>query len=79
MKSAAMGMAVGALCALLTLGLSPGLQADGVSGVKVSANTREVLHEVTWSRDLADAKARAGKEKKLVFWMQVVGELDGGL
>jgi hypothetical protein len=54
-------------------------RAMEVSGTKVAARTDKVIQAIDWSSSLSAVKERAQKEKKLVFWLQLVGELDGGL
>ena len=42
-------------------------------------NATRLLLKMMWHSDLEKAKARAKKEKKLIFWMHSVGELSGKL
>lgn len=58
---------------------SPRLQAQSISGDKVKTNTEQVVEKLRWSPSLGELKERAAKERKLIFWLQLVGELDGGL
>lgn len=55
------------------------LRAVDVSGTQVAERTEKVLKSLPWASSLAEAKERAQKENKLVFWLQLVGNLDGGL
>lgn len=55
------------------------LDAEHVKGSEVSARTTKVLAAIDWGNDLEAVREKAKKEKKLVFWLQLVGELDGGL
>ena len=50
-----------------------------VSAAEVKRNTELVMTKIPWAEGLEEAKKRAEKEKKLVFYLQIVGELDGGL
>ena len=50
-----------------------------MSGSKVVERTDKVLSAIPWAKDLDEALARAAKEKKLVFHVQIVGDLQGGL
>ncbi len=50
-----------------------------VTGLEVKERTEEVLKVYSWSRSLDDLKSRAKSEKKLMFWLQIVGEIGGGL
>ena len=43
----------------------------------VKANIDKVVHEIPWTKSLAEAKQRAAAEHKLVFWMHALGDLDG--
>ncbi len=53
--------------------------ASQVSGTQVALRTEKVLNNLPWAASLSEAKERAQKEKKLVFWLQLVGDLNGGL
>jgi hypothetical protein len=55
------------------------LPAVEVTGQQVAERVEKVMKSIAWQESLAAAQARAQKEKKLVFWLQLVGELDGGL
>jgi len=50
-----------------------------VSAAEVKRNTEIVMSKIAWTNELEAAKKQAEKEKKLIFWLQIVGELDGGL
>ena len=73
-------IAVSALAALLASGP---LWAQGykrhVKGGDVLKRTTTVVQEEQWSGSLDALMARAKAEKKLIFWMQLVGDLGGGL
>lgn len=73
-------IAVSALVALLASGP---LCAQGykkhVKGEDALKRTTTVVETKQWSDSLDDLMARAKAEKKLIFWMQLVGKLDGGL
>lgn len=73
-------IAVCALAAVLGTGSLFGQSyRTHVGGDEVEQRTTTVLAKRQWSDSLDDLLARAHKEKKLVFWMQLVGDLDGGL
>lgn len=55
------------------------LTALEIPGEKVKANTDRVLSSIRWSTNLESLRSRALSEKKLIFWLQLVGNLDGGL
>jgi hypothetical protein len=50
-----------------------------VSGEQVKTRTEVVMTKIPWVNDLDKLKTKAQKENKLIFWMQIVGSLDGGL
>lgn len=50
-----------------------------VSGDEVEKRTETVMTVYNWGATLDEVKKRAQKEKKLIFWLQIVGELDDGL
>ena len=50
-----------------------------LSGVTVAKRAAKVMEAIDWAPDLKTAQERAKKEKKMVFWLQIVGNLDGGL
>ena len=50
-----------------------------VKGDEVLKRTTTVVHPERWVGELDDLMARAKAEKKLVFWLQIVGNLEGGL
>jgi hypothetical protein len=55
------------------------LSALEVTGSQVTVRTDKVMKAIDWAGPLSAVEARAQKEKKLVFWLQLVGDLDGGL
>lgn len=67
------------LVAACLLVVSPALRALEVTGQQVAERVEKVMKAIDWQESLAVAQAKAQKEKKLVFWMQLVGDLDGGL
>lgn len=50
-----------------------------VPGPQVADRTQKVLKQMPWAASLKAAQEKAAQEKKLVFWLQLVGDLDGGL
>lgn len=53
--------------------------AESVKGPQVSERTTKVLTKIDWTNDLSALLEKAKQEKKLAFWLQLVGDLDGGL
>ena len=73
-------MRTATLAALLALAVaSSEASAETVSGTKVVERTGKVMTAIPWAKDLDDALSRAAREKKLVFHVQIVGDLQGGL
>ncbi len=70
-----------ALAVCLVLGGTVTLKAGPyrVPGSQVKERTELVLKGYEWFRDLEALKREAAQRKKLVFWIQIVGDLDGGL
>ena len=67
------------LIASCLLGSASALPALEVSAQRVAERVEKVMKAIDWQESLAGARAKAQKEKKLVFWLQLVGDLDGGL
>lgn len=49
------------------------------SGTEVSQRVERMISGVNWHGDFDQAMAKAAEEGKPLFWLQVVGKLDGGL
>src|SRR5262245_32996550 len=65
--------------ALLTALMAGTASASEVRGTQVAERTTKVTSAIAWAPSLEAALEQAKKEKKLVFWLQLVGELNGGL
>ena len=50
-----------------------------LSGTMVEKRVMQMLQGVDWYGSFNDAVAAAAEEARPVFWVQLVGELDGGL
>ncbi len=50
-----------------------------ISASKVEKNVKSVNRVINWHNSLDVVKQKAEKTGKMIFWMQLVGELDGGL
>ena len=48
-------------------------------GTEVAQRVETMLSGIRWHGDFEEAMARAAEEGKPLFWLQVVGKLDGGL
>lgn len=55
------------------------VQARPMGAEQVRTRVAALMRSIVWSRSLAAAADLAVKKRKMVFWMHVVGELDGGL
>ena len=52
---------------------------QAVSASQVEKNVAKVMKVYNWSDSLHELQQEAEKKNKMIFWLQVVGELDGGL
>ena len=50
-----------------------------IRGPEVKKAVERILSEIHWQTDLDHALAIAKEERKPVFWLQLVGNLDDGL
>lgn len=50
-----------------------------ISANQVEKNVAKVMKVYNWSDSFEDLQKRAQEKNKMIFWLQVVGELDGGL
>ncbi|MEM7263102.1 MAG: hypothetical protein AAF488_14020 [Planctomycetota bacterium] len=70
---------------VLTCGLVMGADAMAgdygrrIEGSVVKESTDKVLETVTWHRTIDAALSDAQKQKKPMLFLQMVGDLDGGL
>ena len=68
-------MAGVAMVAVLTAGAMG--QRGPVSPEEANANAKKLLAEITWHESLEPALEAAKKDGKLVFYMHMVGKIDG--
>ena len=47
------------------------------SGSEAGANATRLTSELHWFKSLAAAKAAAAEEQKPIFWMHMLGDIDG--
>ena len=66
-------------CFVFSLGSTAVAGGKTVKATKVKENTTKVLDSYGWSHSLDDLKKRAAKSGQMMFWMQIVGDLDDGL
>ena len=74
------GFFAAALILFLAAGLEP-IHAGPphVDGKKVAERVERVMAHYGWHDSLEELKQTAAKRKKLILWLQLVGNLDGGL
>lgn len=67
------------LLLVLAAGIGPVLAQTPrfVPGNVNRAQTTKLTSEIHWYQNLSMAEAQARKEGKLVFWMHMLGQLDG--
>ena len=72
--------------AVLTAGLLVPLAAaqrtvarQPVHGSQVFKRTKALVQKITWYDNLEDLKAEAQRRGKMIYWLQIVGDLDEGL
>ena len=74
-------LTVAAFAVLLTTGA---LQAQNVSyktwtGEQVKSNVDKMMSKINWGTALDELKKKAKAQKKMIFWVDIVGDIDGGL
>jgi len=50
-----------------------------LSGTEVAGRVEHLMSGINWHGNFDDAMARAAEEGKPLFWLQMVGNLGGGL
>lgn len=50
-----------------------------VHGAQVFKRTKALVSNIAWHDNLEDLKAEAQRRGKMIYWLQVVGDLDEGL
>jgi hypothetical protein len=49
-----------------------------VPGTEASSRVSELTSEINWNHSLGQAQATAKKEGKMIFWVQMLGDIAGG-
>lgn len=49
-----------------------------VTGSEASSRVSELTSEINWTHNLGSAEAMARKQGKMVFWVQMLGDIAGG-
>ena len=70
-------LAIGALV-LAPFASAQHVQRKVVKGKSVARKLVK-LEQLTWSKSLDDLRERSRKARKMMLWIHVVGDLDGGL
>ena len=73
-KALSLALVVGALALM-----AGPIQAREIPGQEVKNRTDRVMNSIKWSNNMDSLTARAKSERKLIFWLQLVGDLDDGL
>ena len=74
-------LTVAAVAVLLTTGVlhAQNVAYKTVTGEQVKLNVDKMMSKINWSKDLNELKKKAQAQKKMIFWVDIVGDLDGGL
>ena len=74
-------LAVATFAVLLTTGA---LQAQNVAyrtytGEQVKQNVDKMMSKINWNKNFDELKQKAQAERKMIFWVDIVGDINGGL
>ncbi|MBL04134.1 MAG: hypothetical protein VYB34_15715 [Planctomycetota bacterium] len=74
-------LTVAAVAVLLTTGVlhAQNVAYKTVTGGQVKLNVDKMMSKIDWSKDFNELKKKAQAQKKMIFWVDIVGDLDGGL
>ena len=74
-------LTVAAVAVLLTTGAlhAQNVAYKTVTGEEVQLNVDKMMSKINWSNNFNELKKQAQAEKKMIFWVDIVGDLDGGL
>ena len=74
-------LTVAAVAVLLTTGVlhAQNVAYKTVTGEQVKLNVDKMMSKIDWSKDFNELKKKAQAQKKMIFWVDIVGDLDGGL
>ncbi|MFP6737660.1 MAG: hypothetical protein VCD34_02850 [Planctomycetota bacterium] len=69
------------LAVLLTTGAlhAQNVAYKTVTGPQVKQNVDKMMSKINWSKDFNALKKKAQAENKMIFWVDIVGDIDGGL
>ena len=74
-------LTVAAVAMLLTTGAlhAQNVAYKTVTGEQVQLNVDKMMSKINWSKDFNELKKKAQAERKMIFWVDIVGDIDGGL
>ena len=74
-------LTVAAVAVLLTTGAlhAQNVAYKTVTGEQVQLNVDKMMSKINWSRDFNELKKKAQAERKMIFWVDIVGDINGGL
>ena len=74
-------LTLAAVAMLLTTGVlhAQNVAYKTVTGGQVKLNVDKMMSKIDWSKDFNELKKKAQAQKKMIFWVDIVGDLDGGL
>ena len=74
-------LTVAAVAVLLTTGAlhAQNVAYKTVTGEQVQLNVDKMMSKIDWGKDFNELKKKAQAEKKMIFWVDIVGDIDGGL
>ena len=62
---------------LIWLVAGPAWCQNVIPGDQAQRNTSRLVKQIHWTQSLAEAQTQARKEGKLVFWMHMLGSMEG--
>jgi hypothetical protein len=74
-------LTLAAVAMLLTTGVlhAQNVAYKTVTGEQVKQNVDKMMSKINWSKDLNELKKKAQAERKMIFWVDIVGDINGGL
>tara|TARA_B100000749_G_scaffold261013_1_gene232900 strand:- start:358 stop:594 length:237 start_codon:yes stop_codon:yes gene_type:complete len=74
-------LTVAAVAVLLTTGAlhAQNVAYKTVTGEQVQLNVDKMMSKINWNKDFNELKKKAQAERKMIFWVDIVGDINGGL
>ena len=74
-------LTVAAVAVLLTTGAlhAQNVAYKTVTGEQVQLTVDKMMSKINWNKDFNELKKKAQAERKMIFWVDIVGDIDGGL